>query len=93
MFDFRVTMRRKHNNAPEEKRTNSEDKDPLGLGIVEKRVLMPPISPVKRSTPVPYQNNKGSLKTFSSVTDLDKIKFGLDENPPGNISFLTPFTF
>ena len=90
MFEFRVTMRRKH-NAPEEKKTNSEDKDPLGLGIVEKRVLMPPISPAKRNTiPDSYQNNKGSLKTFSSVTDLDKIKFGLDEDPPGNISFLTP---
>ena len=84
-------MRRKHNNAPEEKKTNSEDKDPLGLGIVEKRVLMPPISPANRNTiPDSYQNNKGSLKTFSSVTDLDKIKFGLDEDTPGNISFLTP---
>ena len=86
-------MRRKHNNAPEERKTNSEDRDPLGLGIVEKRVLMPPISPAKRNNPDSYQNNKGSLKTFSSVTDLDKIKFGLDENPPGNISFLTPTTF
>ena len=89
MFEFRVTMRRKH-NAVEEKKTTHEDRDPLGLGIVEKRVLMPPISPAKRNTPDSYQNNKGSLKTFSSVTDLDKIKFGLDENPPGNISFLTP---
>ena len=87
-------MRRKHNNAPEERKTNSEDRDPLGLGIVEKRVLMPPISPAKRNNPDSYQNNKGSLKTFSSVTaDLDKIKFGLDENPPGNISVHTPFTF
>ena len=92
MFEFRVTMRRKQ-NAPEERKTNSEDRDPLGLGIVEKRVLMPPISPAKRNTPDSYQNNKGSLKTFSSVTDLDKIKFGLDENPPGNIRFLTPTTF
>lgn len=92
MFDFRATMRRKL-NAPEEKKTNPEDKDPLGLGIVEKRVLMPPISPAKRNTPDSYQNNKGSLKTFSSVTDLDKIKFGLDEDPPGNIGFLRPSTF
>ena len=86
-------MRRKHNNAPEERKTNSEDRDPLGLGIVEKRVLMPPISPAKRNTPDSYKNNKGSLKTFSSVTDLDKIKFGLDEDPHGNISILTPSTF
>ena len=85
-------MRRKQ-NVPEEKKTSSEDRDPLGLGIVEKRVLMPPISPAKRNNPESYQNKKGSLKTFSSVTDLDKIKFGLDENPPGNISFLTPTTF
>ena len=78
----RGTVRRK-SHAAVEKHVRDEDKDPLGLGLIEKRVLIPPISPGKRKSPEFYGNTSG-LKTFSSVTDLAGIKLNLSEDPFGN---------
>ena len=59
-------------------------KDPLGLGIIEKRVLIPPISPGKRRSPEVYGNSQKGLNAFSSVSDLAGIKDYTDEDPFGN---------
>ena len=63
-------------------------KDPLGLGIIEKRVLIPPISPGKRRSPESYGNSQKGLNAFSSVSDLAGIKDDTDEDPFGNFLFL-----
>ena len=63
-------------------------KDPLGLGIIEKRVLIPPISPGKRRSPEAYGNSQKGLNAFSSVSDLAGIKDDTDEDPFGNFLFL-----
>ena len=63
-------------------------KDPLGLGIIEKRVLIPPISPGKRRSPEVYGNSQKGLNAFSSVSDLAGIKDDTDEDPFGNFLFL-----
>ena len=66
-----------------EKPVYREDKDPLGLGIIEKRVLIAPISPGKRKS-FDLQRNANNLKTFSSVNDLTGINIDMDEDPFGN---------
>ena len=66
-------------------------KDPLGLGIIEKRVLVPPISPGKRRTLDVHRNHPTGLNTFSSVSDLAGIKVDADEDPFGKFIALAHF--
>ena len=75
---------RRKSHAKEEKVTHNEDNDPLGLGIIEKRVLVPPTFPGKRTSPDAHVLNK-----FSSVSDLAGIKVDVTEDSfsskPGKI--------
>ena len=73
---YRLSSRRKSHTV--------DLKDPLGLGIIEKRVLVPPISPSKRRSPDVHGNHPKGLNTFSSVSDLAGIKIDTDEDPFGN---------
>ena len=76
MLWYRASSRRKSHAAV-------DLKDPLGLGIIEKRVLVPPISPSKRRSPDVHGINQKGLNTFSSVSDLAGIKVEADEDPFG----------
>ena len=78
MLLFLRNISKRKGPANEDKATTPEDNDPLGLGIIEKRILLP--SNLREEGYSSHsRDNNGPLKSFSTVRDLASININVTD--------------